>query len=91
MKIEVLKDIKREILSLTDITEATQHRALAIITELYTNGDLDSVNTLTTEDSSLILEIIFTNGHVYTMIIEEDSKLLDLLLALDREMKRYVL
>lgn len=77
-------------LSLTEVSEATQHKAMAIIFDLYSTGELDDLTMIDTESSSLILEFLFANGHVYTMVIEEDSKLLELLLVLEKDMKRYV-
>ena len=85
-----LKEIRTKISSLTDISEATKDKALAIIFDLYATGELDDITTIDTENSSLILEFLFANGHVYTMVIEEDSKLLGLLLALEKDMQRYV-
>lgn len=85
-----LKDIRTTISSLTDIPEATKDKALAIIFDLYATGELDNITTIDTEGNSLILEFIFANGHAYTMTIKEESKLLDLLLALEKDMKRYV-
>lgn len=85
-----LKDIRTTIFSLTDIPEATKDKALAIIFDLYATGELDDITTIDTEGNSLILEFIFANGHVYTMTIKEDSKLLDLLLALEKDIQRYV-
>ena len=85
-----LKDIRTKISSLTDVSETTKDKALAIIFDLYATGELDDLTTIATEDSSLILEFLFANGHVYTMVIEEDPKLLELLLALEKDMKRYV-
>lgn len=85
-----LKEIRTKISSLTDISETTKDKALAIIFDLYATGELDDITTIDTESSSLILEFLFANGHVYTMVIEEDSKLLELLLALEKDMKRYV-
>lgn len=76
--------------SLAEIPEATQHKAIAIIFDLYATGELDDITTIATEGNSLILEFIFANGHAYTMTIKEDSRLLDLLLALEKDMKRYV-
>ena len=85
-----LKDVRTKISSLTDVSEATKDKALAIIFDLYATGELDDIATIATEGNSLILEFIFANGHIYTMVIEEDSKLLELLLALEKDMKRYV-
>lgn len=85
-----LKDIRTKISSLTDIPEATKDKALAIIFDLYATGELDDLTTIATEGNSLILEFIFANGHVYMMTIKEDSKLLELLLALEKDMQRYV-
>ena len=85
-----LKDIRTTISSLTDIPEATKDKALAIIFDLYATGELDDLTTIATEGNSLILEFIFANGHAYMMTIKEDSKLLELLLALEKDMKRYV-
>lgn len=77
-------------LSLAEIPEATRYKAVAIIFDLYATGELDDLTMIDTESSSLILEFLFANGHVYTMVIEEDSKLLELLLALEKDMQRYV-
>lgn len=85
-----LTDIKSKIFSLSEITEATQYKALAIIFDLYATGELDDITIIDKEGNSLILEFIFANGHVYTMTIKEDSKLLDLLLALEKDIQRYV-
>lgn len=85
-----LKDIKTNIFSLTEITEATQHKAVAIIFDLYATGELDDVDIANTQKDLLNLEFTFANGHVYMMEIKEDSKLLELLLALEKDMKRYV-
>jgi hypothetical protein len=85
-----LKDIRTTIFSLTDIPEATKDKALAIIFDLYATGELDDLTVLATKDSSLEVEFTFANGHAYTMTIKEESKLLDLLLALEKDMKRYV-
>ena len=85
-----LKEIRTKISSLTDIPEATKDKALAIIFDLYATGELDDITIIDTEGNSLILEFIFANGHVYMMTIKEDSKLLDLLLALEKDMQRYV-
>lgn len=85
-----LKEIRTKISLLTDISETTKDKALAIIFDLYATGELDDLTTIDTESSSLILEFLFANGHIYTMVIEEDSKLLELLLALEKDMKRYV-
>ena len=85
-----LKEIRTKISSLTDIPEATKDKALAIIFDLYATGELDDLTTIATEGNSLILEFVFANGHAYTMVIEEDSKLLELLLTLEKDMKRYV-
>ena len=46
--------------------------------------------TRTKISSSLILEFVFANGHAYMMTIKEDSRLLELLLALEKDMQRYV-
>lgn len=75
---------------MTDIPEATKDKALAIIFDLYATGELDDLTVLATKDSSLKVEFTFANGHAYTMTIKDDSKLLDLLLALEKDMKRYV-
>ena len=75
---------------MTDIAEATKDKALAIIFDLYATGELDDLTTIATEGNSLVLEFIFANGHAYTMTIKEESKLLELLLALEKDMKRYV-
>ena len=85
-----LKDIRTKISSLIDISETTKDKALAIIFDLYATGELDDLNVLATEDNSLVLEFTFANGHAYMMTIKEESKLLDLLLALEKDMKRYV-
>lgn len=85
-----LKEIRTKISSLTDISETTKDKALAIIFDLYATGELDDLTTIATEGNSLILEFIFANGHAYMMTIKEDSKLLELLLALEKDMKRYV-
>lgn len=85
-----LKEIRTKISSLNDISETTKDKALAIIFDLYATGELDDITTIDTEGNSLILEFIFANGHVYMMTIKEDSKLLELLLALEKDMQRYV-
>ena len=85
-----LKEIRTKISLLTDISETTKDKALAIVFDLYATGELDDLTTITTEGNSLILEFIFANGHAYMMTIKEDSKLLELLLALEKDMKRYV-
>lgn len=85
-----LKDIRTTIFTLTDIPEATKDKALAIIFDLYATGELDDLTVLATKDSSLEVEFTFANGHAYTMTIKEGSKLLDMLLALEKDMKRYV-
>lgn len=85
-----LKDIKTNIFSLTEIPEASQYKAIAIIFDLYVTGELDDVVVSATKKGSLDLEFTFANGHVYMMTIKEDSKLLDLLLALEKDMQRYV-
>ena len=85
-----LKEIRTKISSLADISETTKDKALAIIFDLYATGELDDITIIDTEGNSLILEFIFANGHVYTMTIKEDSKLLDLLLALEKDIQRYV-
>lgn len=85
-----LNEIRTKISSLTDISETTKNKALAIIFDLYATGELDDLTTIATEGSSLILEFLFANGHIYTMVIEEDSRLLELLLALEKDMQRYV-
>lgn len=85
-----LTDIKAKILSLTEVSEATRYKAIAIIFDLYATGELDDITTIATEGNSLILEFIFANGHAYTMTIKEESKLLELLLVLEKDMKRYV-
>ena len=85
-----LKEIRTEISSLADASEATKDKALAIIFDLYATGELDDLTVLATKDSSLEVEFTFANGHAYTMTIKDDSKLLDLLLALEKDMKRYV-
>ena len=84
-----LKEIRTKISSLTDISETTKDKALAIIFDLYATGELDDLD-IVTKDVSLEIEFTFANGHIYMMTIKEDSKLLDLLLALEKEMKRYV-
>lgn len=89
-KMKRLKEIRTKISSLSDIPEATKDKALAIIFDIYATGELDDIATIATEGNSLILEFIFANGHVYTMVIEEDSKLVELLLALEKDMQRYV-
>ena len=89
-KMKRLTEIRTKISSLTDIPEATKDKALAIIFDLYATGELDDLTVLATKDNSLVLEFTFANGHIYTMAIKEDSKLLDLLLALEKDMKRYV-
>ena len=85
-----LKEIRTKISLLTDISETTKDKALAIIFDLYATGELDDLTVLATKDSSLEVEFTFANGHAYTMTIKEESKLLDLLLALEKDMKRYV-
>ena len=85
-----LKEIRTKISSLTDISETTKDKALAIIFDLYATGELDDLTTIATEGNSLVLEFIFANGHAYTMTIKEESKLLELLLALEKDMQRYV-
>ena len=85
-----LKEIRTKISSLTDISETTKDKALAIIFDLYATGELDDLTVLATKDSSLEVEFTFANGHAYTITIKDDSKLLDLLLALEKDMKRYV-
>ena len=85
-----LEDIRTTISTLTDIPEATKDKALAIIFDLYATGELDDLTVLATKDSSLEVEFTFANGHAYTMGIEEDSRLLELLLALEKDMQRYV-
>lgn len=85
-----LKEIRTKVYSLTDISESTKDKALAIIFDLYATGELDDITTIDTEGNSLILEFIFANGHAYTMTIKEDSKLLELLLVLEKDMQRYV-
>ena len=84
-----LKDIRTKILSLAEIPEATRYKAIAIIFDLYSTGELDDVD-IVTKDSLLEVEFAFANGHVYMMTIKEDSKLLELLLALEKDMQRYV-
>lgn len=84
-----LKDIRTKISSLTDVSETTKDKALAIIFDLYATGELDDVS-IATKDGSLELEFTFANGHIYMMTIKEDSKLLELLLALEKDMQRYV-
>jgi hypothetical protein len=85
-----LRDVRTEISSLADASEATKDKALAIIFDLYATGELDYLTVLATKDSSLELEFTFANGHIYMMTIKEDSKLLELLLALEKDMQRYV-
>lgn len=85
-----LKEIRTKISSLTDISETTKDKALAIVFDLYATGELDDLTTIATEGNSLILEFVFANGHAYMMTIKEESKLLDLLLTLEKDMKRYV-
>lgn len=85
-----LKEIRTKVYSLTDISETTKDKALAIIFDLYATGELDDITTIDTEGNSLILEFIFANGHAYTMTIKEDSRLLELLLVLEKDMQRYV-
>ena len=85
-----LKEIRTKVYSLTDISESTKDKALAIIFDLYATGELDDITTIDTEGNSLILEFIFANGHAYTMTIKEDSRLLELLLVLEKDMQRYV-
>jgi len=84
-----LKEIRTKISSLTDISETTKDKALAIIFDLYATGELDDLD-IVTKDVSLEIEFTFDNGHAYMMTIKEESKLLDLLLALEKDMKRYV-
>ena len=84
-----LKDIRIRISLLTDVSETTKDKALAIIFDLYSTGELDDVD-IVTKDGLLEIEFTFANGHVYMMTIKEDSKLLELLLTLDKDMKRYV-
>lgn len=84
-----LKEIRTKISSLNDISEITKDKALAIIFDLYATGELDDVD-IATKDGLLVLEFTFANGHVYMMTIKEDSRLLELLLALENDMKRYV-
>ena len=84
-----LRDVRTEISSLADASEATKDKALAIIFDLYATGELDDVD-IATKDGSFEVEFTFANGHVYMMEIKEDSKLLDLLLALEKDMQRYV-
>ena len=85
-----LRDVRTEISSLADASEATKDKALAIIFDLYATGELDDLTVLATKDSSLEVEFTFANGHAYMMTIKDDSKILDLLLALEKDMKRYV-
>lgn len=85
-----LKEIRTKVYSLTDISETTKDKALAIIFDLYATGELDDVVVSVTKKGSLDLEFTFANGHTYMMAIKEDSKLLELLLALEKDMKRYV-
>ena len=85
-----LKEIRTKISSLADISETTKDKALAIIFDLYATGELDDLTTIATESNSLILEFVFANGHAYMMTIKEDSRLLELLLALEKDMQRYV-
>lgn len=84
-----LRDVRTEISLLTDVSESTKNKALAIIFDLYATGELDDVS-IATKDGSLELEFTFANGHIYMMTIKEDSKLLELLLALEKDMQRYV-
>lgn len=84
-----LKDIRTTISLLTDVSETTKNKALAIIFDLYSTGELDDVD-IVTKDGLLEIEFTFANGHVYMMKIKEDSRLLELLLALEKDMKRYV-
>lgn len=84
-----LTEIKTKISSLSDIPETTKDKALAIIFDLYATDELDDVD-IATKDGSLELEFTFANGHIYMMTIKEDSKILELLLDLEKEMKRYV-
>ena len=84
-----LRDVRTEISSLADASEATKDKALAIIFDLYATGELDNVD-IATKDGSLELEFTFANGHIYMMTIKEDSKLLELLLASEKEIERYV-
>lgn len=85
-----LKEIRTKISLLTDISETTKDKALAIVFDLYATGELDDVDITKTQDGSLDIEFTFANGHVYMMEIKEESKLLELLLALEKDMKRYV-
>lgn len=85
-----LKEIRTKISLLTDISETTKDKALAIIFDLYATGELDDVVVSATKKGSLDLEFTFANGHAYMMAIKEDSKLLELLLALEKDMRRYV-
>ena len=84
-----LKEIRTKISSLADISETTKDKALAIIFDLYATGELDDLD-IVTKDVSLEIEFTFANGHIYMMTIKEDSKLLELLLALEKDMQRYV-
>ena len=84
-----LNEIRTKISSLADISETTKDKALAIIFDLYATGELDDLD-IVTKDVSLEIEFTFANGHAYVMTIKEESKLLDLLLALEKDMKRYV-
>ena len=85
-----LRDVRTEISLLTDVSESTKNKALAIIFDLYATGELDDLTVLATKDSSLEVEFTFANGHAYMMTIKEDSRLLELLLVLEKDMKRYV-
>ena len=84
-----LTEIRTKISSLSNIPETTKDKALAIIFDLYATGELDDLD-IVTKDVSLEIEFTFANGHAYTMTIKEESKLLDLLLALEKDMQRYV-
>lgn len=85
-----LKEIRTTISSLTDVSETTKDKALAIIFDLYATGELDDVVVSATEKDSLDVEFTFANGYVYTMAIKEYSKLLELLIALEKDIERYV-
>lgn len=49
-----LKEIRTEISSLTDISETTKDKALAIIFDLYATGELDDITTIDTEGNSYL-------------------------------------
>ena len=85
-----LKEIRTTISSLTDVSETTKDKALAIIFDLYATGELDDVVVSVSKKGSLDVEFTFANGHVYNMAIKEYSKLLELLIALEKDIERYV-